>query len=49
MEVSTLVLHALNALFMHLFEATSFCKHLSPTPKHVVTLQENEFLNESFG
>lgn len=44
-EVLTSVLHALNVLFMHLSEATSLYKHLSSTPKRVVTLQENELLN----
>lgn len=40
-EVLTLVLHALNALFIHLSEVTSLYKHLSSTPKRVITLQEN--------
>lgn len=42
-EVLTLVLHALNALFLfiHLSEVTSLYKHLSSTPKRVITLQEN--------
>ena len=44
----TLVLHALNALFLseRLSEATSLYKRLSSTPKHVLTLQKNELLND---
>lgn len=46
-EVLTLVLHALNALFLseHLSKATSPYKHLSSTPKRVLALQKNELLN----